>query len=169
MESTMKFCHSTRSYCLFAAVGIFVVYFLQSTLFVAWFTVDLMRIRDRRNGIFFCYKHSQPLESRTPNKWSPSSQGNDQANQQGLMSKGKHIVAFFQIAAICIHLYLDWVPVARDKLPVWQGIVYLIQAFFLTFSQKLSLAKTRKISKLSQFFLQNSGIFTENSVFRQLY
>ena len=57
----------SRSYCVFAAVGILAVYLLQSTLFVAWFAIDLRRVESRRNGIVFCFKHA-PQE---PQSWSP--------------------------------------------------------------------------------------------------
>ena len=40
---------------------------------------------------------------------------------------------------------------------------------FFNIFRKLSKKKTQKIRKLSLFFLQNSEIFPENSIFRQLY
>ena len=44
--------------------------------------------------------------------------------------------------------------------------LHISSGFFLTFFQKLSLTKTRQISKLSQLFPQNSEFWLQNSFFR---
>jgi len=55
-----------RSFCIFCAVGLIVVYILQATWFVAWFSIDQRRIEDQRNGTLMCIKH----KDFKPNKFS---------------------------------------------------------------------------------------------------
>jgi len=55
-----------RSFCIFCAVGLIVVYILQATWFVAWFSLDQRRIEDQRNGSLICFKH----KNFKPNKFS---------------------------------------------------------------------------------------------------
>lgn len=55
-----------RSFCIYAAVGVLTLYAFQATFFVAWFTYDQRRLEDKRNGLFWCYKH----KDWTPNKCS---------------------------------------------------------------------------------------------------
>ena len=59
---------SLQSFCVFAAVGILAVYFIQATWFVAWFTLDQRRIVARRDGLLPCYTHRR----WTPNDCSQS-------------------------------------------------------------------------------------------------
>ena len=46
-----------RSFCIFCAVGLIVVYLLQATWFVSWFSLDQKRIEEKRNGSVPCIKH----------------------------------------------------------------------------------------------------------------
>ena len=46
-----------RSFCIFCAVGLIVVYLLQATWFVAWFSLDQRRIEEKRNATIPCIKH----------------------------------------------------------------------------------------------------------------
>merc|ERR1719238_730647 len=46
-----------RSFCLYCAFGVLIVYILQSVLFTAFLALDIQRIRDNRNGFLFCYAH----------------------------------------------------------------------------------------------------------------
>ncbi|XP_011688297.1 PREDICTED: uncharacterized protein LOC105450244 [Wasmannia auropunctata] len=46
-----------RSFCIYAAVGIFVTLLLQITFFIACFTLDAKRIEQKRNGILPCIVH----------------------------------------------------------------------------------------------------------------
>ncbi|XP_023320290.1 Niemann-Pick C1 protein [Eurytemora carolleeae] len=55
-----------RSFCIFCAIGILAVYFLQATWFIAWFSLDQRRIEEKRNGSIPCYVHV----NYTPNKLS---------------------------------------------------------------------------------------------------
>ncbi|XP_064104721.1 NPC intracellular cholesterol transporter 1-like [Macrobrachium nipponense] len=55
-----------RSFCIYSAVGVLVLYVLQITFFTAWFTLDQRRLEDNRNGALWCYKH----ENWSPNKCS---------------------------------------------------------------------------------------------------
>eukprot|EP00095_Tigriopus_kingsejongensis_P012251 snap_masked-scaffold472_size162276-processed-gene-0.4 protein:Tk12251 transcript:snap_masked-scaffold472_size162276-processed-gene-0.4-mRNA-1 annotation:"hypothetical protein DAPPUDRAFT_306990" len=55
-----------RSFCVFCAVGILVVYILQATIFVAALAKDSQRIASHRNGFLICYQH----KNWTPQAWS---------------------------------------------------------------------------------------------------
>lgn len=55
-----------RSFCVFCAVGILVVYILQATIFVAVLSKDTHRIAQRRNGFLLCYTH----KNWTPKPWT---------------------------------------------------------------------------------------------------
>ena len=55
-----------KSFCIFCAVGLIVVYLLQATWFVAWFSLDQRRIEAGRNGSLICYTH----KNFQPNKFS---------------------------------------------------------------------------------------------------
>nr|CAD7259164.1 unnamed protein product [Timema shepardi] len=48
---------SLQSFCLYAAVGVFVTFVFQATLFVACLVLDERRIQKSYNGIVICYKH----------------------------------------------------------------------------------------------------------------
>ncbi|KAG7201439.1 hypothetical protein KM043_004199 [Ampulex compressa] len=48
---------SLQSFCIYAAVGVFVTFLLQITLFVAFFTLDARRINSKRNGMIPCIVH----------------------------------------------------------------------------------------------------------------
>ncbi|CAG0890355.1 unnamed protein product [Cyprideis torosa] len=45
-----------RSFCVYTAVGILVLYIFQSCFFVACFTLDQRRMESGRNGFLFCFK-----------------------------------------------------------------------------------------------------------------
>merc|ERR1719433_1020190 len=55
-----------QSFCLFCAVGLIVVYLLQATWFVAWFSLDQRRIEAGRDGSLVCFIH----KDFRPNKFS---------------------------------------------------------------------------------------------------
>nr|XP_045607427.1 patched domain-containing protein 3-like isoform X2 [Procambarus clarkii] len=46
-----------RSFCLYAAVGIFAVYVLQATFFLAWLVQDEKRMEKNKNGFLWCITH----------------------------------------------------------------------------------------------------------------
>lgn len=48
---------SLQSFCIYAAVGVFVTYLLQITFFIACFTLDTQRIEQKRNGMLPCIVH----------------------------------------------------------------------------------------------------------------
>ncbi|XP_046483192.1 patched domain-containing protein 3 [Neodiprion pinetum] len=58
---------SLQSFCIYAAVGVFVTFLLQITFFVAFFTLDTKRIEAKRNGILPCIVHSV-YQPRTKNE-----------------------------------------------------------------------------------------------------
>ncbi|KAK0173536.1 hypothetical protein PV328_006715 [Microctonus aethiopoides] len=55
---------SLESFCIYAAVGVLVTFLLQVTFFVAFFTLDVKRMENKRNGMFPCIKH----DNYEPNK-----------------------------------------------------------------------------------------------------
>ncbi|XP_032683740.1 patched domain-containing protein 3-like isoform X2 [Odontomachus brunneus] len=59
---------SLQSFCIYAAVGVFVTYLMQITLFVSCFTLDAKRIEEKRNGALPCIVH----EKFTPKLLDPS-------------------------------------------------------------------------------------------------
>lgn len=59
---------SLQSFCIYAAVGVFVTYLMQITLFIGCFTLDAKRIERKRNGILPCIVH----ETFTPKLPDPS-------------------------------------------------------------------------------------------------
>lgn len=46
-----------RSFCLYAAVGIFAVYVMQATFFLAWLVRDEKRMEENKNGFLWCVTH----------------------------------------------------------------------------------------------------------------
>lgn len=49
---------SLQSFCIYAAVGVFVTFLLQITFFVAFFSLDSKRVEAKRNGIVPCIVHA---------------------------------------------------------------------------------------------------------------
>lgn len=50
---------SLKSFCIYAAVGVFFIFCYSVTFYVAIFSLDIWRIENNRNGIFYCYKHKE--------------------------------------------------------------------------------------------------------------
>ncbi|XP_048511966.1 NPC intracellular cholesterol transporter 1-like isoform X2 [Athalia rosae] len=48
---------SLQSFCIYAAVGVFVTFLLQVTFFVGFFTLDTRRVEAKRNGVIPCVVH----------------------------------------------------------------------------------------------------------------
>ncbi|XP_076048649.1 patched domain-containing protein 3-like [Oratosquilla oratoria] len=55
-----------RSFCIYAAVGIIMLYAFQTSFFTAWLVLDQKRMEEHRNGFFWCIKH----KDWTPNACS---------------------------------------------------------------------------------------------------
>ncbi|CAH0729250.1 unnamed protein product, partial [Brenthis ino] len=53
---------SLKSFCIYAAAGVFFIFCYSVTFYVAVFTLDLKRIHENRNGILFCYKHKKEIQ-----------------------------------------------------------------------------------------------------------
>lgn len=53
---------SLKSFCIYAAVGVFFIFFYSVTLYVAVFTLDIKRIQANRNGVVFCYQHKSDIK-----------------------------------------------------------------------------------------------------------
>lgn len=53
---------SLKSFCVYAAVGVFFIFCYSVTFYVAVFTLDIKRILDNRNGILFCYQHKREIK-----------------------------------------------------------------------------------------------------------
>jgi Niemann-Pick C1 protein len=48
-----------RSFCIFAAIGIFFVFIYMATFFVAFFSLDQRRIESDHDGCVCCYQHKE--------------------------------------------------------------------------------------------------------------
>ena len=46
-----------RSFCVYASIGILVIFFFQSTWFTALLAIDEQRVEGKRNGCFCCVVH----------------------------------------------------------------------------------------------------------------
>lgn len=46
-----------QSFCIYTAVGIFIMYIFQATMFVAFLSIDERRIQESRSAILFCVTH----------------------------------------------------------------------------------------------------------------
>ncbi|CAH2105365.1 unnamed protein product [Euphydryas editha] len=58
---------SLKSFCIYAAVGVFFIFCYSVTFYIAVFTLDVRRIEQKRNGILFCYKHKNEVSSSSEN------------------------------------------------------------------------------------------------------
>ncbi|CAK1545868.1 unnamed protein product [Leptosia nina] len=56
---------SLKSFCMYAAMGVFFVFCYSVTFYVAVFTLDLRRIETKRNGVLFCYQHKNEVAIST--------------------------------------------------------------------------------------------------------
>lgn len=56
---------SLKSFCIYAAMGVFFIFCYSVTFYVAVFTLDLKRIQDNRNGVLFCYQHKREIKIST--------------------------------------------------------------------------------------------------------
>ncbi|CAF4815009.1 unnamed protein product [Pieris macdunnoughi] len=56
---------SLKSFCMYAAMGVFFVFCYSVTFYVAVFTLDLKRIESKRNGVLFCYRHKKEITIST--------------------------------------------------------------------------------------------------------
>ncbi|XP_026321887.1 patched domain-containing protein 3-like [Hyposmocoma kahamanoa] len=52
---------SLKSFCIYAAIGVFFIFCFTVTFYVAVFTLDLKRMETNRNGILFCYRHRERI------------------------------------------------------------------------------------------------------------
>lgn len=58
---------SLKSFCMYAAMGVFFIFCYSVTFYVAVFTLDLRRIDSKRNGVLFCYQHKNDVPLSTGN------------------------------------------------------------------------------------------------------
>ncbi|XP_035705979.1 NPC intracellular cholesterol transporter 1 isoform X2 [Folsomia candida] len=59
---------SLRSFCLYAVVGISVLFIFQCTLFVACLAIDQKRLEERRNAFLFCIQYEEDKIPRSSTK-----------------------------------------------------------------------------------------------------
>ena len=52
-----------QSFCVYSAIGIFLVFLLQTTLFIACLSLDIQRMKSYRNGCIPCYKLKKPVDN----------------------------------------------------------------------------------------------------------
>ncbi|XP_011872409.1 PREDICTED: Niemann-Pick C1 protein-like [Vollenhovia emeryi] len=64
---------SLQSFCIYAAVGVFVTFLLQVTFFIACFTLDTRRLEQKRNGVLPCIVHEnfspKPIDLSSTVSW----------------------------------------------------------------------------------------------------
>ncbi|XP_072939386.1 patched domain-containing protein 3-like [Epargyreus clarus] len=56
---------SLKSFCIYAAIGVFFIFCYSVTFYVAVFTLDQRRIQTKRNGFLFCYQHNEEFPIST--------------------------------------------------------------------------------------------------------
>lgn len=56
---------SLKSFCVYAAVGVFFIFCYSVTFYVAVLTLDIKRIEANRNGVLFCYQHKNSVQIST--------------------------------------------------------------------------------------------------------
>ncbi|CAH0605519.1 unnamed protein product [Chrysodeixis includens] len=56
---------SLKSFCIYAATGVFFIFCYSVTFYVAVLSLDIRRIQDNRNGVLFCYKHKKEIKTST--------------------------------------------------------------------------------------------------------
>ena len=54
------------TFCIYATIGVFALYILQATYFVACLTLDQRRVDAKRNACLLCYTHKEDYK---PNKY----------------------------------------------------------------------------------------------------
>ena len=54
------------TFCIYATIGVFALYILQATYFVACLTLDQRRVDAKRNACILCYTHKEDYK---PNKY----------------------------------------------------------------------------------------------------
>lgn len=52
---------SLKSFCIYAAAGVFFIFCFSVTFYVAVLTLDVKRVKANRNGVLFCYKHKSEI------------------------------------------------------------------------------------------------------------
>lgn len=73
---------SLKSFCIYAAMGVFFIFCYSVTFYVAVFTLDIKRMEANRNGLLFCVQHKKPI-----------SVSNEKTTFQKMFSKFyKHVV-----------------------------------------------------------------------------
>lgn len=108
-----------RSFCIYCAVGIFVVYILQATLFVAVLTYDTRRMEAKRNGFLPCYVH---------NDWKASAKNWWRTNlcqrlfiKYGriLMHPASKTIVLISTAALCGSSIYGLTQLRQEFNPMW--------------------------------------------------
>ncbi|XP_046963436.1 NPC intracellular cholesterol transporter 1-like [Vanessa cardui] len=91
---------SLKSFCIYAAVGVFFIFCFSVTFYVAVFTLDIRRVEQKRNGILLCYKHkteiSLPTEKTIFQRFLESIYRNIV-----LTTPGKTIILLFTLGMTC--------------------------------------------------------------------
>ncbi|XP_031837456.2 patched domain-containing protein 3 [Nomia melanderi] len=64
---------SLQSFCIYAAVGVFLTFLLQITFYVAFFTLDAQRIESKRNSIFPWIVHENYTQKFVSSQEEPTS------------------------------------------------------------------------------------------------
>lgn len=87
---------SLKSFCIYAAMGVFFIFCYSITFYVAVFTLDVRRIEQKRNGLLLCYKHKNDVSSSTENTFFSNLLASIYRNMV-LTTPGKIIVILFTV------------------------------------------------------------------------
>ncbi|XP_071537135.1 NPC intracellular cholesterol transporter 1 homolog 1b-like [Panulirus ornatus] len=120
-----------QSFCIYSAIGIMALFLLQSTFFVAWFTIDQTRLEDNRNGLLWCYKH----KNWTPNDCSQHDLCQmffDKIFSKYLLMKPMKVVVLLMTAGLLATSIWGVTNLHQEFNPVWfiPQSSYLFQFLF---------------------------------------
>ena len=110
-------------------MGIFIVFILQSTWFVAWMSIDQARIDANRNGCLPCYKH--PLSRGNPENKTKMDEIAQECSQMDALQSAFHqygkillkpvaqaVVISITIGVLAISLWGN-VELRQEFDPIW--------------------------------------------------
>jgi Niemann-Pick C1 protein len=106
-----------ESFCIYAAVSIFVIYCLQVTQFVAWFALDETRIADQRDGCVCCYRH----DDFKPFEFSKKSMLNKVFKKIGILLTKLPIKIFILLLTTSFVVFGVWgtLSLTQEYQPQW--------------------------------------------------
>ena len=105
------------SFCAFAALGIFFVFFFITTFFFGWFHLDQKRMESERNFLICCYKHKE----YKPNDCSQKS------IQTMIFEKYAELLSLWPVKAVVILITVRSGLERWSKIPIMRFICYSLE------------------------------------------